>query len=93
LTRQFLLMKRVQACAHSSQANMQGQNGWQWLLLISLMQLYLPLTWDLSRSRFSQSSRLAKRLGGWVRVYSLAGNGAVQGSGRRSKEPLNMQVT
>jgi hypothetical protein len=27
LTRQFLLMKRVQACAHSSQANMQGQNG------------------------------------------------------------------
>jgi hypothetical protein len=30
----------------------------------------------------SQSSRLAKRLGGWVRACSLVG-----------KDPLNMQVT
>jgi hypothetical protein len=37
-------------------------------------------------------SRLAKRLGGWVRACSLAGNGIVQESGRRSKDPLNMQV-
>jgi hypothetical protein len=36
--------------------------------------------------------RLAKRLGGWVRAYSLADNGVVQES-RRSRDPLNMQVT
>jgi hypothetical protein len=41
----------------------------------------------------SQSSRLAKRLGGWVRACSLVGNGVIQESGRRSKDPLNMQVT
>jgi hypothetical protein len=38
-------------------------------------------------------SRLAKRLGGWVRACSLASNGVVQESGRRSKDTLNMQVT
>jgi hypothetical protein len=31
-------------------------------------------------------SRLAKRLGGWVRACSLAGNGVVQKMGRRSKD-------
>jgi hypothetical protein len=40
----------------------------------------------------SQSFPIAKRLGGWVRASSLAGNGVVQGSGR-SKDPLNIQVT
>jgi hypothetical protein len=70
LTRQFLLLKRVQACTHFSWA----QNGWQWLLLISLTQLYLPLTWDLSRSKVHSLSRIAKRLRGWVRAYNLVGN-------------------
>jgi hypothetical protein len=37
--------------------------------------------------------RLAKRPGGWVRVCSLAGNEVIQESGKRSKEPLNMQLT
>jgi hypothetical protein len=41
----------------------------------------------------SHLSRLAKRLGGWVRACSLVGNGVVQESGRSSKDPLNMQVT
>jgi hypothetical protein len=50
------------------------------------------LTWDLSRSKVHSLSQLAKRLGGWVMAYSLAGSG-VQESGRRSKDPLNMQVT
>jgi hypothetical protein len=87
----FLLIKRVQACALSSWANTEAQNGWQWLLLISLRQLYLPLTWDLSiQVKGSQSSQLAKRLGGWVRAYSLI---CVQESRRRSKDLLNMQVT
>jgi hypothetical protein len=63
-----------------------------WLLLISLTWLYLPLTWDLSRSKLHNLSRLAKRLGGWVRACSLLGNGIVQES-RRSKDPLTMQVT
>jgi hypothetical protein len=39
----------------------------------------------------SQSSRLAKRLGGWFRACSLVGNRVVQESRRRSKDPLNMQ--
>jgi hypothetical protein len=60
---------------------------------MSLMQSYLPLTWDLSRSKVHSLSQLAKRLGGWVRAYSLAGNGVVQESERRSKDPLNIQVT
>jgi hypothetical protein len=38
-------------------------------------------------------SRVAKRLGGWVRAYSLVGNGVIQESRRRSKDLLNMQVT
>jgi hypothetical protein len=41
----------------------------------------------------SQFPSLARRLGGWVRACSLVGNGVVQESGRRSKDPLNMQVT
>jgi hypothetical protein len=44
-------------------SNTQAQNGWQWLLLISLTQLYLPLTWDLSRSEVHSLSRLAETLG------------------------------
>jgi hypothetical protein len=63
----FLLIKRVQACAHSSWANIQAQNGWWWLLLISMTQSYLLLTWDLSRSEVHSCSWLAKRLAGWVR--------------------------
>jgi hypothetical protein len=35
---------------------------------------------------------MAKRLGGWVRAYSLVENGVVQEPGRRSKDPLNIQV-
>jgi hypothetical protein len=31
-------------------------------------------------------SRLAKRLGGWIRACSLVGNGVVQEMGRRSKD-------
>jgi hypothetical protein len=54
--------------------------------------LYLPLTWDLPRSKVHNLSQLAKRLGGWVGAYSLAGNGVIQES-RRSKDPSNMQVT
>jgi hypothetical protein len=38
-------------------------------------------------------SRLAKRLGGWIRACSLVGNGVIQESGRRCKDTLNMQVT
>jgi hypothetical protein len=68
-------------------SNTQAQNGWQWLLLISL-----PLTWDLSRSKVHNLPWLANRLGGWVRACSLVGNGVVQESRRRSKDPLNMQV-
>jgi hypothetical protein len=55
------------------------------------MQPYLPLTWDLSRTKVHNLSRLAKRLG--VRAYSLAGNGDIQESGRRNEGPLNIQVT
>jgi hypothetical protein len=51
------------------------------------MQLYLSFTWDLSRSKVHNLSRLAKRLGGWVRGYSLAGNEVIQEYGRRSKDP------
>jgi hypothetical protein len=38
-------------------------NGWQWLLLISLKQLYLPLTWDLARSKFTVLLGWLKSLG------------------------------
>jgi hypothetical protein len=41
----------------------------------------------------SQSPGLAKRLEGWVRACSLVGNGVIQESRRRNKDPLNMQVT
>jgi hypothetical protein len=70
-------------------SNMQAQDGWQWLLFISLTLSYLPLTWDLSRSKVHSLSWLAKRL----RACSLVGNGAVQESRRRSKDSLNLQVT
>jgi hypothetical protein len=30
------------------------------------MQLYLPLTWDLSRSKVHNLPQLAKRLRGWL---------------------------
>jgi hypothetical protein len=50
-----------------------SKNGQPWLLVIFLMQLYLHLTLDLSRSKVHNLSRLAKRLGGWVRAYSLVG--------------------
>jgi hypothetical protein len=33
------------------------------------MQLYLPLTWDLSRSKVHTLPPLAKRLGGWVTAW------------------------
>jgi hypothetical protein len=38
-------------------------------------------------------SLLAKRLRGWVSAYSLVGNEVIQESRKRSKNPLNMQVT
>jgi hypothetical protein len=41
---------------------------------ISLMQLYLPLTRDLSRSKAHNLSWLAKRLRGWVRARNWVGN-------------------
>jgi hypothetical protein len=53
---------------------MLAQNGGQWLLLISMTQLYLPLTWDLSRSKVQNLSQLAKRLRGWVRARNLVGS-------------------
>jgi hypothetical protein len=46
----------------------------KWGLLISLMQLYLPLTWDLSRSKVDNLSQLGKSLGGWVRACNSVGN-------------------
>jgi hypothetical protein len=92
LTRQFLLIKRVQACIHSSWVDTWAQNGWQWLLLISLTQLYLPLTWDLSSLKVHNPSQLAKRLRGWVRAHSLVGSfhgdGAVQESRRKKQGPF-----
>jgi hypothetical protein len=45
-------------------SNIQAQNCWQWLLLISLMQSYLPLTWDLSSQRFTVFPNWLKGLGG-----------------------------
>jgi hypothetical protein len=56
--------------------------------------LYLPLTWDLSRSKVLNFSQLAKRLGGWLRACNLAGaifagNGAVKEYERRNRNPLN----
>jgi hypothetical protein len=39
-----------------------AQNGQQWLLLTSLAQLYLLLTFDLSKSQVHNLSQLAKRL-------------------------------
>jgi hypothetical protein len=41
---------------------------------MSLMQLYLPLTWDLSRSKVHNLFPLAKSLGGWVRARNFVGN-------------------
>jgi hypothetical protein len=67
------LIKRVQACIHSSWVDMWAQNDRQWLFLISLAQLHLPLTWDLSRSKVHNLSQLAKRLRGWVRACNLEG--------------------
>jgi hypothetical protein len=36
--------------------------------------LYLPLTWDLSRSNVHNLSRLAKRLKEWVMAHNLGNN-------------------
>jgi hypothetical protein len=69
LTRQFLLIKRVQACTHCSWADTWAQNGQQQLLLISIKQLYLPLTWDLSRLKVHNLPQLAKSLGGWFSAF------------------------
>jgi hypothetical protein len=55
---------------------------------MSLMQLYNPLTWDLSRSKVHNLYQLAKRLRGWVRVCNLASNGTIQESGR-NRNPSN----
>jgi hypothetical protein len=72
-----------------------GQVSTQWLTVASP---YIPdtvvpaLTWDLSRSKVHNLPQLAKRLGGWIRAYSLASNGAIQESRRRNRNPLNMQV-
>jgi hypothetical protein len=58
-----------------------------------MMQLYLLLNRDLFRPKVHNLPRFAKRLGGFVRAYNLSGNGVVQESGRRSKDPLNIQAT
>jgi hypothetical protein len=58
----------------------------KWLFLISLMQLYLPLTWDLSRSKVHNLSWLAKRLRGWVRACNLSGNFCGQWDCTRSQK-------
>jgi hypothetical protein len=56
------------------------QAGTKWLTVVPP---YIPdavvtaLTWEMSRSKVHSLSRLAKRLGGWVRTCSLAGNGVV----------------
>jgi hypothetical protein len=92
LARQFSLDQEGASMCSLLLSDTQAQNGWQLLLLISLTQLYLPLTWDLSRSKVHSLPQLAKRLGEWVRAYSLAGNGVLQESWRRSKDFLNMQV-
>jgi hypothetical protein len=90
---QFLLIKRVQASTHSSWADTWAQHGRQWLLLISLTQLYLPLAWDFSRSKVPNLSDWLKVLGDglghivWPAIF--LGNGAVQESGRRNRNPLN----
>jgi hypothetical protein len=44
-------------------SNTQAQNGQQWLLLISLMLSYLPLTCDLSSQRFTVFPDWLKGLG------------------------------
>jgi hypothetical protein len=82
LTRQFSLDEEGASMCSLLLSHTQAQNGWQWLLLISL-----TLTWALSRPKIHSLSQLAKRLGGWVRACSLVGNGLVQESGRRSKDP------
>jgi hypothetical protein len=74
LTKQFLLIKRVQAHIQSSWEDTWAQSGQQWLLLISLAQLYLLLTWDLSRSKVHNLFQFAKKLKGWVRACNLAGS-------------------
>jgi hypothetical protein len=57
------------------------------------MQLYLPLTWDLFRSKVQDLPQLAKRLRGWVRALNLVGNfhgqWTVQESRRRNRNPSN----
>jgi hypothetical protein len=58
------------------------------------MQLYLPLTWDLFRSKVHSLSQLIKlKAWGMGQGMQFVGNGVVQESGRRSKNPLNKQVT
>jgi hypothetical protein len=49
-TRQFLLIRGCKHVLTPAKPNTQAQNGQLWLLLISLMQLYLHLTQDLSSS-------------------------------------------
>jgi hypothetical protein len=83
-------------CKHGltpAKTNKKTHNGWQWIFLISLMQLDLHLTWDLSRSKVHNLSWFAKRLGRWVKACSLVGNGVAQKSRRRSKDSLSMRVT
>jgi hypothetical protein len=70
LTRQFSLDQEGASMCSLPLSNTQAQNDCQWFLLISLMQSYLPLTWDLSRSEGHNLPWLAKRLGGWVGTYS-----------------------
>jgi hypothetical protein len=92
LTRQFLLIKRVQACTHCSWSDMWVQNGWQWLLLISWRGCACFLPGICPGQRFTIFLNWLKGLGDglghviWWAIFM--GNGTVQESGR-NRNPLN----
>jgi hypothetical protein len=73
LKRQFLLIKRVQACTHSRWADTQAQNGWQWFSLYPWCSCIYPSPGRV-QVKGSQPFSMAKRLRGWVRAHNLAGN-------------------
>jgi hypothetical protein len=93
LTRHFLLIKRVEACVHSHWATRKHKMAGSGSSLYPWLRCTCPSPGICPGKRFTVSLDWLKGLGGWVRVCSLAGNGVVQESRRRSKDPLNMQVT
>jgi hypothetical protein len=92
LTRQFSLDQEG-ASTCSLQLSKHASTKW-----LTMAPPYIPDTvvhaphLDLSRSKVHNLSRLATRLGGWVRACSFVDNGVIQESRRRSKDPLNTQV-